>query len=141
MSKNPLMAVHSYFCDAEIFAADKYYCANSRVCRDYLRKIIDDRKKQGIDADAEDVLSLLLQDENYQETEDLIDDIIFLYIAGSKTVQSTTSNTITSLLHEPEVRQRLLAEVDPFMSGVQGDIMEKMTITDVDALEYVKQVY
>ena len=107
-----------------------------------MRQIIEDRKKASDTANfGGDIISLLLQDESYQDTEAIIDDIIVMFIAGSKTVQSTTSNLITTMLHEPEVYAKLKAEVDPFMSKVKDDIMGKMNLESVEDLEYVKMCY
>jgi len=87
------------------------------------------------------VLSLLLQDPNYQDTEDLIDDVIVLFLAGAKTVQSTTSNIIVTLLEEHDVREKFLGVTEPFMASVIDNLMEKMTLEAVDELDYVKMVY
>ena len=35
----------------------------------------------------------------------------------------------------------MLGEIKPFMDGIQDDIMEKMTLEEVDELEYVKMCY
>ena len=86
-------------------------------------------------------MSLLLEDENYQNREDIIDDVILMYIAGSKTVQATTSNLITSLIFNQECFKKLRAEIDPFMERVKDNIMGKMKLEDLDDLEYVKQCY
>ena len=64
-----------------------------------------------------------------------------MYIAGSKTVQTTTSNLITSLIFNPECYKKLHEETDPFMERVKDDIMGKMNLEDIDELEYVKQCY
>jgi len=45
------------------------------------------------------------------------------------------------MVSNPGELERLLAEVDPFMEEVKGDIMEKMTIEKVDNLEFVKLAY
>ena len=86
-------------------------------------------------------MSILLQDENYQNTEDIIDDVFVMFLAGSKTVQTTTSNLITSLLFNPDVYKKFRAEVDPLMDRVKDDIVTKMSLEDVDNLEYMKMCY
>ena len=126
--------------DSEWLTVDKHYAINCRTLRQYFGNIIDNRKKEK-DENAQDIVSLLLQDENYQNREDIIDDIIVMYIAGSRTVQVTTSNLITSLLFNPECDKKLHEEVDPFMDRVKDDIMGKMNLEDVENLEYVKQCY
>ena len=90
----------------ELLAVDKYYLANCYNMRDYFRKIVED-KKSAMNKEAADIVSLLLQDENYQETDEIIDDLFVMFFAGSKTVQTTTSNLITGLLHNPDIEKRL----------------------------------
>ena len=91
----------------ELLAVDKYYLANCYNMRDYFRKIVEDKKAAINKGEAADIVSLLLQDENYQETDDIIDDLFVMFFAGSKTVQTTTSNLITGLLHNPDIEKRL----------------------------------
>ena len=64
-----------------------------------------------------------------------------MFIAGSVTVQTTTSNLIISMLHEPECFAKLKKEIDPFMDKIKDDIMGKMTLAEVDELDYVKMSY
>ena len=45
------------------------------------------------------------------------------------------------MAHCPEEHKRLLAVVDPFMDSMKDDVMGKMTIAEVDELEYVKLAY
>ena len=84
-------------------------------------------------------MSLLLEDENYQNREDIVDVVILMFIAGSKTLQATTSNLINSLIFNKECFDKLRAEIDPYMEHVKDDIMGKMKLEDIDELEYVKQ--
>jgi len=67
--------------------------------------------------------------------------LFVMFIAGSKTVQTTTSNLITSLLFNPDCYKRLREEIDPLMSRVQDDIMAKMNLEDVEELEFTKMCY
>lgn len=64
-----------------------------------------------------------------------------MFIAGSVTVQTTTSNLIISMLHEPECFSKLKKEIDTFMDEIKDDIMGKMTLAEVDELDYVKMSY
>ena len=45
------------------------------------------------------------------------------------------------MISNPGELERLLAEVDPFMEEVKGDVMERMTIEKIDNLEFVKLAY
>lgn len=64
-----------------------------------------------------------------------------MFIAGSKTVQTATSNLIISMLHEPEQYARLRKEIDPFLNSVKDDFMGKMDLEKVDDLEFTKMCY
>lgn len=134
ITQSPFAAVSP---ESEWLAIDKHYANNCRTLRGYFGDIID-KIKQKKDTNAQDIVSLLLQDENYQNREDIIDDIIVMYIAGSRTVQTTTSNLITSLIFNPEYYKKLHEETDPFMERVKDDIMGKMNLEDIEELEYVK---
>lgn len=67
--------------------------------------------------------------------------MLVLFIAGSKTVQTTTTNLIATMAHEPEAFSRLRAEIDSFMGRVKDDIMTKMNLEEVEELEFVKMCY
>ena len=69
-----------------------------------------------------------MQDKTYQNTEDIVDDILVLYYKGAMSVQATTTNTITSLIFNPECLAKLRAEVDSVMDGVKDDIMKKVNL-------------
>ena len=58
----------------------------------------------------------------------MIDDILIMYYSGAMTVQATTTNTITSLIFNPECLAKLRAEVDSVMDGVKDDIMNKLNL-------------
>lgn len=89
------------------------------------------------------MLSLVLQDtsDTFTDIEELIEDMGVLFLAGSKTTQATTTNLIVTMLHEPEEFRRLRAKIDPFMESVKENIIEGMTIEDVDQLDFVKMAY
>ena len=44
---------------------------------------------------------MLLSDDYYDNDENLIDDIIIMFFAGSKTVQSATSTLFVNMIYEP----------------------------------------
>ena len=50
--------------ESEFFTVDKRFADNCRAVRGYFAKIIND-KKQAKDSNAQDIVSILLQDENY----------------------------------------------------------------------------
>ena len=142
LTNNVLMNISTYFVDKEIFTVDKRFFANSYAIRGLLKQVIQTKRKLNISQeDASDIVSLLLHEESYASDDEIIDDLIILFIAGSATVQNTTTNFIVNMLANPEEYKRLLAEVDPFMDGVRDNVMEKMLISNVDELEYVKLAY
>ena len=60
------------------------------------------------------MISILLLDDIYaKQHDDIIDDVLTMFIAGSKTVQATTTNFITHMLHRPDLREKLDAELNP----------------------------
>jgi len=140
ITQNPLIAMSEFFAEKEIFTIDTRFIKNARSLRGFMTQIINDKRKLN-DPEACDIISLLLGDENYQNTDELIDDVLVMFIAGSKTVQNTTTNLITTLLHEPDQMARMRATVDPFMAKVSDNIMEKMTMDSVEEAEYIKMAY
>lgn len=81
-----------------ITKTDKAFFSNCGTLREAIRKVVLARKegKAGGLAvgDQKDIISMLVDDENYANIEDIIDDVIVMFIAGTKTVQGTTTNFI-----------------------------------------------
>jgi cytochrome P450 len=82
---NPLLTMSETLNETPILASDKAFHANSVALRSFIGDIIE-KKKADKDMSAQDVTSLLLQDENYQDTNAIVDDVLVMFIAGSKTV-------------------------------------------------------
>ena len=121
---------------------DKYYFANCFAIRGLLKQIIEAKRKLKISfEDASDIVSLLLLEESYTNDDEIIDDILILFLAGSATVQNTTTNFIVNMIANPSEYKRLLSEIDPFMAQVRENVMEEMLISNVDELDYVKLAY
>ena len=87
ITRNPFLSFGYFdtFAEKEVFTADKHYLENCRQTRAYLAKIIDD-KKAAKDPEAKDIVSLLLEDPNYQDTQEIVDDVLVMFLAGSQTV-------------------------------------------------------
>ena len=64
-----------------------------------------------------------------------------MFIAGSKTVQTATSNLITSMIYNPDKHAKMMKEIDPYMETIQDDIQNKMIVEDVDENNYVKMCF
>lgn len=76
-----------------------------------------ERKQKGVtEEDAIDMISILILDEMYgKQIDDMIDDVMVMFIAGAKTIQVTTTNFITHMLHRPDLREKLDAELNPVL--------------------------
>ena len=61
----------------------------------------------------------------------MIDELSTFFLAGMKTIQLTTANTIMYLAELPEFRQRLLNEITPVMQAVAENIIEDLTYEKV----------
>ena len=67
-----------------------------------------------------DVISLIMKDEVYSKNiEFAIDDVIIMFVAGSKTVQGTTTNFLGQYMNNEELRKNFHAEIDPLMKEVE----------------------
>ena len=138
---NPLIMLDPTYFGKQIFAIDRHFFFNCAEIRKFIRSVIEEKKAKK-EKDGQDVISLILSDPNYQVAEDIVDDVIVMFFAGSKTVQTTTSNLITSLLFEPEIFAKMRGEeVDPLMERVKDDILGKMTLKEVDDCELIKMCY
>ena len=77
-------------------AFDRRMVRNTGSLRKVLKKIIADRrdgKSKAYREGAADLLSILLGNDLYKDDDDMIiDEIMMLFLAGSKTVQLTTAN-------------------------------------------------
>ena len=141
LTKNPLLKINpAKYAEKEIFAVDTRFFANVRELRGFIKKIIEAKKEQK-DNEAGDIVALLLQDSSYQNEEDIIDDMLLMFIAGSKTIMSVTINYICSMLHYPDEEKRLRVEVDDLFKQIGSDVIGKLNQEAVEDLEYVKNSY
>ena len=85
---------------------------------------------------------MLIEDDAYKnDPEQICDDIIVMFIAGSKTVQSTTTNLISMYMINEELRTKLHAELDPLVEKVKGDWVNDFTYEMTEDLVYTKNAY
>ena len=49
-------------------------------------------------------------------------------MAGSATVQNTTTNFILNMIFNPEENKKLINVIDTFMDKVKDNVMDKMTV-------------
>ena len=88
------------------------------------------------------MISILVQDPSYKDdVESIVDDIVVMFMAGSKTIHSTTTNLITRLIERPEIMDKIRAEMKPVFDRCQDDLMGLLTTDEVDELEYLKMCY
>jgi cytochrome P450 len=144
--KNPIMFLKMMFTTAAITPMDRLFAKNSKILRDYLREIIKDRMNGVTDGLAvegnKDIISMLLEDEIYKDDiDDIIDDIIVMFIAGSKTVQGTTTNFLGHYCSNEKLRKDFHAEVDPIIEQCKDDFVNKFTFEMTEDLVYVKNAY
>lgn len=105
--------------------------------RDIIRDIIEDRKRSG--EEHEDLLDMLLAT-RYEDTgepmstEQLIDEISILFVAGHETTANALSFTFFLLAKHPEVVEKIYEEIE------QVDSESDSLIEKLKKLEYTKAV-
>jgi len=67
----------------------------------------------------------------------IIDELATFFLAGMKTVQMTTANTLMYLSQHPELKTRLIDEIMPVMTDVKDDILEKLTWGKVENFDFL----
>jgi cytochrome P450 len=107
-----------------------------RTVRDTLRRIVDERRREG--TQGSDFLSLLLQVRDEDGTpltdEQVMDHTVTAFGAGHTTVASAISWLFYLLALHPEVQARVLQEVDTVLEG------RPPTVEDLPRLAYGLQV-
>ena len=93
---------------------DRDCLKNVRTCRDFCRKLVEERRRQIKDSNyvkhsQGDLLSTLIEDEEgfAENTELLIDECITFFLAGSQTVKATSANIIQHITQKDLVREKL----------------------------------
>ena len=140
---SPLNLISPDLCNYQITATDKRYFKNVQVLRDHIYKMIKERQARTLDDDKDvDMISILSQDPTYKDDfEGITDDVIVMFLAGSKTLQTTTTNLITHLLHRPDIKEKIFQELNPVLEKCKEDFMTLLTTQEVDELEYLKMCY
>ena len=88
------------------------------------------------------MISILVQDPSYRDdVESIVDDIVVMFMAGSKTIQATSTNLITRLIEKPEILEKIRTEMKPGFDRCKDDLMKLFTTNEVDELEYLKMCY
>jgi len=140
-SANPLIGVFPSLYLWQITEVDKRFFKNCATLRSHLREIVK-RYQANPETSNGAVIAMLAADPLYKDNvEDIIDDVIVMFIAGSKTVQATTTNFFTHMLHRPEVRAKVDAELSPFLDKCKENFMELMTTEAIEDLDYLRQCF
>jgi len=92
--------------------------------------------------DSPDMLTILTKHEFFAgQEEKIIDEIVGLFAAGSKTVQTTTANLICYLEKHPQVKSKLQNEIDSKIGPIQDDIKGKFNKELAEEFEYLRDCF
>eukprot|EP00347_Sterkiella_histriomuscorum_P012378 403368811 len=92
--------------------SDREYLKNTKVARDFCRQLVQKRRRN-LDQhkDKTDLLTILLSDGEYSKREEeIIDECITFFLAGSQTVIAANANLIQYATMNPEIQNKLLQE-------------------------------
>jgi cytochrome P450 len=80
-----------------------------------------------------DLLSIILSDGLYQGDEEKTkDELTVLFMAGNETIKVSSTNTVCQLTRHPEAKRKFLEEISPVITRASNDLVNKLTIDDVD---------
>lgn len=128
-----LLRLFPEFRPFDVSGADRRMTRNSQAMRTFVRDIIKDRLTgksrsfSGTNADGsnadDDLIGLLLSNEIYRDNEDAcIDEVLGFYIAGMFTLLTNTTSMIMLLDTHPEIKAKLLEEINPPVEAVADNI-------------------
>jgi cytochrome P450 len=81
--------------------------------------INDRRAKKSHEKTEGDLIQILIETDFFENSDELIlDELITFFIAGMKTIQSTTTNLMLLLEMNPSSKKRLLDEIMPAIEKV-----------------------
>jgi cytochrome P450 len=112
---------------------NRTFKANLRRLDDFILNIIAQRKKE---VSKDDFLSYLMDiktedGQTYFSEKQLKDELVTLYIAGQETTASVLTFAIHELMKNPEILQKMKAEIDT---------VDALTYQNLGQLKYVEQV-
>ena len=110
-----------------------------------VQQIINDRrsgKEQKYEEGTTDLLEILIPNEFYKNNDELIiDEILSFFAAGVKTIHLSSTNLIWSMSKNPDMKEKLLAEVIPAVEAAKDDIANKLDYNTVMDFEYLHQCF
>lgn len=84
----------------------------------------------------------MINDSLYATDEDkLIDEIFGVIFAGTKTTAIGTTNLIMHLQHNPEVKRKLLSEIDSKLDPISDDLVNKFDYDLAEEFDYVRSCF
>lgn len=108
----------------------------TQEARDILNTIIEERKKSV--KEYHDLLDMLLaaryEDGSMMDNEQLIDEILILFVAGHETTSNALTFTLTLLAMHPEIQDRVYAEVSD-----NKEVVSSSPINEIAKYTYTKQ--
>jgi cytochrome P450 len=129
----------------DITALDRRYTRNCNRFHGAVRGLIQDRRDGKIKswkAEDSDILSALMRSGIYPNDQIISDECAMMFLAGSKTIQASTSNLIMYLCNNPEIAKKLQAEIDSTLEPIKDDPMFKLTLERADeSFEYLMYCY
>ena len=67
----------------------------------------------------------------------IIDELLTFFVAGMKTIQTTTTNLLCYLEMQPEIKARLMREILPPVENVKKNIQEGLDYEKVMEFDYL----
>ena len=98
----------------------------SDEAREIITSIIDERRQASDTPDdlLDMLMSLTYDDGSVMEQEDLLDEILILFIAGHETTSNALTFTAQLLAHHPEYQQKIKEEASSFSADTLADILQ-----------------
>jgi cytochrome P450 len=86
-----------------------------------------------------DLMSILLSDPLYAgDDEKTKDELTILFLAGNETIKISSTNTVCYLTQNPTMKKKFLDEVSPAIEAAKGNIIDKLSVEDVEEFTYVR---
>ncbi|TNV80052.1 hypothetical protein FGO68_gene9962 [Halteria grandinella] len=151
----PLLIVFRELLPYFITQSDRELKQNALSLRAFIRNLINERRKlqdgqvQSGNVQYKDLLSILLNDPNFENDDSIVDECLTFFLAGSMTTASTTANTVCYLIQsnetEKKLRESLKQNFDYFAdsSKTLQDLASEITLETLDLRndEYLKYCF
>jgi len=71
----------------------------------------------------------------------IVDDVIGMFLAGTITIQVSSTNTVLHTTFLPEVKKKLVDEIDSKLTPIADDLLNKFTTDVTDEFSYLLMCY